>query len=327
MEIDRQLGERADKALGQKNLDMVYHYYWSKHDKAIKPHEQALATDKKFGKDADISGDLNNIGMIYALQKEYKSAIEYFNESVSLIEKLRQATDGEVRRDYLADQSYTYQLLASAYIRDNDISSAFQTIELSKAKLLAERFGGSEWKIGIQEVNQIQETLDEDTAIIVYANVNRENIIQFAITREEFTGREVSRKSFVQSSMDKYHIPISTLLINQHNLSENNNDFDNIINYYGSLLREPSSQGERGRLAGINKIRGSRQRANAGDIGRGLYELLIKPMEAQIKDKKNLVIIPDGVLSFMPFETLIDENGQYLVENHYIKLYPICGYT
>ena len=307
LEINRKLGKEADEALSLKNLDMVYRYYWSKHDKAIKPHEQKLATDKKFGKDADISGDLNNIGMVYLLQKEYKPAIGSFNESVSIIEKLRKATTGEVRRGYLADQTYTYQLLASAYIRDNDISSAFRTIELSRAKLMAERFAGDKKKIRLQEVEQIRETLGEDTAIIVYANVNREDIIQFAITREEFTGREVSRKSFVQSSIDKYHTPIKALLINQHNLSENKNDFDNIINYYSSLLREPSPQDERERRADIDKL------------GKGLYELLIKPMEAQLADKKNLIIVPGGILTFVPFETLIDRNGQYLVENYHIN--------
>ena len=307
LEINRKLGKEADEALSLKNLDMVYRYYWSKHDKAIKPHEQKLATDKKFGKDADISEDLNNIGMVYLLRKEYKPAIGSFNESVSIIEKLRKATTGEVRRGYLADQSYTYQLLASAYIRDNDISSAFRTIELSRAKLMAERFAGDKKKIRLQEVEQIRETLGEDTAIIVYANVNREDIIQFAITGEEFTGMEVSRKSFVQSSIDKYHTPIKALLINQHNLSENKNDFDNIINYYSSLLREPSPQDERERRADIDKL------------GKGLYELLIKPMEAQLADKKNLIIVPGGILTFVPFETLIDRNGQYLVENYHIN--------
>ena len=43
LEINRKLGKEADEALGLKNLDMVYRYYWSKHDKAIKPYEQKLA--------------------------------------------------------------------------------------------------------------------------------------------------------------------------------------------------------------------------------------------------------------------------------------------
>ncbi len=330
LEINRKLGKEAGEALGLKNLDMAYRFYWSKHDKAIKPHELKLVTDKKSGKDEDISGDLNNVGMIYVLQKEYKTAIEYFNESVSLIEKLRRTTAGEERRNYLARQIYASQLLASAFIKDSDISSAFQTIELSRAKLMAERFARKEKNIRLQEIKQIRETLGEDTAIIVYANVNSEDIIQFTITREELTGREVSRKSFVQSSMDKFRAPIKTLLINQNSLSENKNDFDNIINYYSSLLREPSPQDEGGRRTNIDKPGESPRRllsgesprrllsgespprlpdgqgrllsgesshgANAGEIGRRLHELLIKPMEAQIKDKKNLIIIPDGIL-------------------------------
>ena len=307
LEINRELGKEADDALALKNLDMYYRFYWSKHDKAIKPHEQKLATDKKYGKDEDISGDLNNLGMVYLLQKEYKTAIEYFNESVSIIEKLRKATTGEVHRGYLARQIYVSQLLTSAFIKDADISSAFQIIELSREKLMAERFARKEKIIRLQEVEQVQKTLGEDSAIIVYANVNSEEIIQFTITGEEFTGREVSRKSFVQSSIDKYHTPIKALLINQHNLSENKNDFDNIINYYSSLLREPSPQDERERRADIDKL------------GKGLYELLIKPMEAQLADKKNLIIVPGGILTFVPFETLIDRNGQYLVENYHIN--------
>ena len=89
------MGKEADEALSLKNLDMAYRFYWSKHDKAIKPYEQKLATDKKFGKDADISRDLNNIGKVYLLQKEYKTATEYFNESVSITERLRKATTGD----------------------------------------------------------------------------------------------------------------------------------------------------------------------------------------------------------------------------------------
>jgi hypothetical protein len=42
--------------------------------------------------------------------------------------------------------------------------------------------------------------------------------------------------------MDKFRAPIKTLLMNQNSLSENKNDFDNIINYYSSLLRAPLPQ-------------------------------------------------------------------------------------
>jgi CHAT domain-containing protein len=39
-----------------------------------------------------------------------------------------------------------------------------------------------------------------------------------------------------------------------------------------------------------------------------LYQTLIEPIEAKIKNK-NLIIIPDGILGYIPFETLISENA------------------
>ena len=52
------------------------------------------------------------------------------------------------------------------------------------------------------------------------------------------------------------------------------------------------------------------QSGNTTEIGKELYKLLIKPMEGQIKGKKNIIIVPDGILAFVPFETLIGGNGK-----------------
>ncbi|MHC4268764.1 MAG: CHAT domain-containing protein [Planctomycetota bacterium] len=378
LNIDRKLGEDALKDMDSKNLDMVYSFYWSKHDKIIYPYEQALAINKKFEKDSDISEDLNRIGKVYVSKEKYKTAIKYFTESLTIVEELLEQTDalsiieklhkltiGDVRKRFFYDQLHSYKLLAPAYIKDNNFKSAIEVIELSKAKLFIERFAISVKTknrqvkmIMLQELDKIQKTLDDDTAIIIYANVDLENIVQIAITRKEVTGKEVSRKSFVQSSIDKYGTQINTLLINQRGLSYSKPDFDNIINYYGSLLKEVPFHGERGRrlsggpgidvlidlrvvspliskpkipdsvfsdnLLGINNIMGNCYKlkaTNAREIGKVLYDLLIKPMDNQVKDKKNLILVPSGILSFVPFETLIDGNGQYLVENHCISYF------
>ncbi len=52
-----------------------------------------------------------------------------------------------------------------------------------------------------------------------------------------------------------------------------------------------------------------------------LYEVLIRPFEEEIRDFKNLVVVPDGALVYLPFEALM-KNGRYLVENHRIKYEP-----
>ncbi len=326
LEVDRKLQEEADEVLVSKNLDLFYRFYWNKHDKIIYPYEQVLANNRKIGKDTDIYRDLNRIGIVYLAQKEYKTAIEHFKESVSIIEELRKNATGEIRKRFLSNLVYACQLLTSAYIKDGDANSAFQTIELIRAKLLIEKFTENgkyikkkeKW-IRLQEVEKIRKTLDDDTVIIIYANVNMENMVQIAITKKGITGKEISRKSFVQLSIDKYDAQIKTLLINQHSLGEKKNDFSNIINYYGSLLKEPPLRGRRGRGADIYRSREDMHRVNAKKIGSSLHELLIKPMEEQLKDKKNIIIVPDGILNFVPFGALIDENGRYLVEKHSIS--------
>ncbi|MDP6923439.1 MAG: CHAT domain-containing tetratricopeptide repeat protein [Candidatus Scalindua sp.] len=322
LDVDRKLKEEAEEVLTSRNLDLYYRFYWNKHDKIIYPYERDMANNKKIRKDIDLSRNLNRIGIASILQEEYKTAIDRLKESVSIIEELRKTETGEIRKRLLNDLLYSYQLLASAYIKDNDAPSAFQTIELTRAKLQIEWFTSSESekdrkkkekRIWLQEVEEIQETLDDDTAIIVYANINLEKIVQIAIAKRGITGKEVSRKSFVQSSIGKYEAQIKTLLINLHKLSNNKNDFNNIINYYGSLLSAPPLQGRRGRETDTDRF------SETKEIGGALYELLIKPIEEQVKDKKNLIIIPDGILAFVPFGTLIDEDGRYLVEKYNIS--------
>lgn len=323
--LDRKLAVKASNERNLKNLDLAYNYYWTKHDKIFYPHEMSLAIKKKSETEMDVSGDLNRIGKVHVLREEYKTAINYFIESMDMIERLLHRSvkeeSTEARRKYLAGQLNTYQLLASAYTKDNDVNSALRTIELSRAKLLSERLDTNERKIRL-ETEEIQSTLDDDSVIIVYENVNREEMIQIAITRKDLVGKEIPGKSFVQSSIGKYRPSLDILSITQHNPGGNNHDFETIINYYGSLLRTSSLQNEKGRKECVNKLRESIRKTNIENIGRSLYGLLIKPIEAQVQGKKNLIIVPGDILTFLPFETFIDENGQYLAENHNIIYMP-----
>ncbi len=320
------------------NIGDVYRS-WGQYAKAIKYYEEALVIGRRLGREDQVAGVLNGIGIVYYKKKDYQTAIRYFKESVIIKEKLRRTATGSVRRDYLASQLNTYQLSTSAYIRNSDISSAFKTIELSRAKLLTERLTGNKSKVKLPNIKEIQKTLGEDTAILIYANVNLQDVVQIAITSEEITGIETSNKSFVQSSIDKYETMIKLLLENQRGIkiikkdkkdqllsdnTETKSGFYNIINYYRSLLINPSLQNGRG-LKVITKKSKKIQDINAKELSKELYKLLIKPLDGQIKGKQNLIIIPDDILAFVPFETLIDEDSKYLVENYRITYTQSIG--
>jgi CHAT domain-containing protein len=53
-----------------------------------------------------------------------------------------------------------------------------------------------------------------------------------------------------------------------------------------------------------------------------LYEMLIQPIEAEISVKKNLVIVPHGMLHYLPFQALLSREGKYLIESFTISYVP-----
>ena len=51
-------------------------------------------------------------------------------------------------------------------------------------------------------------------------------------------------------------------------------------------------------------------------IARELDEMLMAPVRPLLGDKTHLIISPDGQLNVMPFDALVDEAGQYLIESY-----------
>lgn len=58
------------------------------------------------------------------------------------------------------------------------------------------------------------------------------------------------------------------------------------------------------------------------DDARGLYDLLLKPAEQQLRGKTSLCIVPDAVLWDLPFQALVPRDGQYLVQDYAISYAP-----
>ena len=62
---------------------------------------------------------------------------------------------------------------------------------------------------------------------------------------------------------------------------------------------------------------------NRKTLSRRLYELLIRPFQAQLDRQKALCIVPDKILSYVPFAALISpESGQYLVADFLLLSSP-----
>lgn len=60
---------------------------------------------------------------------------------------------------------------------------------------------------------------------------------------------------------------------------------------------------------------------------RQLYDILIKPIEAELTPGSLLAIVPDGALRSLPFSVLIDSQNRYLVEKTRVTIAPALAYS
>jgi CHAT domain-containing protein len=57
-----------------------------------------------------------------------------------------------------------------------------------------------------------------------------------------------------------------------------------------------------------------------------LYDVLIQPIESLLDDRKQVCIIPDKILSYLPYGALISPtSGKYLIEEHTLFFSPSCN--
>lgn len=176
--------EIGQKILGKQDIITrelsnigTVHTLQKNYEKALEYFEQALKIDRIINKPDDIARELHRIGLVYYYKGKYSEAITQFEESVLLKERLRETAKGEIRRDYLVSQIETYRFLISCYVQKNDISNIFNTVELSRAKLLAEQLAVSN-EIKIPNIEQIQQNIPENFAILIYSYSGNSALVQ-----------------------------------------------------------------------------------------------------------------------------------------------------
>jgi len=309
--INEALGAKSEIA---SNLALKGNIYRSfkKYSLALENLKMALTINRDLGRKEHIIYQLDNLGFVYGDLNQNDKGIECFTEAVHLTEELRKTAKGEIRRTYLEKQLHIYQVLAKALLIKGDISGVLGAIEQSRARQLTEQIAGIDEDTKTPTLNEVQKGLTADEAIILFNNINGDSFILMVITSDDVAMQEVSKESFLVKSSEKYQKPVLMLLEKergiitpmQHDMtgavldkSEHKTDFETAIKYYRTLLTSSGHSEE------------------AKDFGKSLYQLLIHPVQKVIEGKSKVTIVPDGILGYLPFETLISSNGNYFIQN------------
>ncbi len=80
-------------------------------------------------------------------------------------------------------------------------------------------------------------------------------------------------------------------------------NYSRLVKDYLKSLRDPSSNSYR-------------------ELSKKIYHYLVDPVADRLSKYKHLIIVPDGALNYIPFETLINQNDRYLVEDFDITYSP-----
>lgn len=277
--------------------------------------QKALKIRRELNEKSFMSSSLNNLAVLYMDMQKVDEAISLLNESVRILEELRETARGDVKRDFLSAQIQSYQNLIVAYVKDKQPGKAFVINEMSRSKQLAERLTGRN-AYQIPGTAEALTMIDSSTVVLSIATTDNPSITSFTVDNRGVTARLSARdmltrmllqniqiKSFVVSQLEreeierlqKYLEEDVNVQLDQH-LSKK--IFEKSVRSYTQLLNSKVY---------IDVVK-------AREIAKVYYSYFIAPVEQQLEGKSKLVIMPDGVLGLIPFETLIDHNGRYVIE-------------
>jgi len=285
--------------------------------------EKAFNLDKNLNKMDAVARDLNNLGSLYVLLNNFKKATLYLENSIKIKEKIRENVKGNVKRDYLANQLYTYQGLIEIHMATNNVRGAFDILEKSRSKQLEEDL--SKDKSSSVSVKQAMANIPEDAAVLAYANFDWKHKIIIVLTNKIIKGYVVSDSNFVTNSLKISKAEAIKIKGRTHRgfktvRSQFINSFDNLRGNQSAGLMEVIHS-----YRSLLNMEAPPNKKYMNHLSSKLYDLLILPVLSDIKGKKSLIIMPDNILSYIPFETLMDKKGKYLIEKYDISYIQSMG--
>jgi len=340
--IMRQVSDRRGEATTLSNIGLIY-YNISQPQKALKYLNQALPIMQKVGYRVGEAITLNNIGFVYRDTKQPTEAIKNLQKSVQITLEIRSSLPQKNRQNFLESKSGMAVALVEILINENQADRAFQWVNIATTADLADytrlinaKVANPQAQTAIDEWNQknqqlqllrrqLQNNFSENLSrqmreLETEVNRKPEEIRrQFPEVAELF---ETTPKDIAQL---KASIPPDTVVI-QPVLLTNIKDVPNTVALF--VLTKDSLNVQKIPIdpEQLDKLltQYPKELQNTGYTnftvtGSKLYDILIRPVENQIKalSPKQLSIIATGKLRYIPFETLYDKKkDEFLIQKY-----------
>jgi CHAT domain-containing protein/tetratricopeptide (TPR) repeat protein len=283
------------------------------YEKAIHTLETLAAIEEKEGKYEDLATILNNIGAMYFLDKNFSVAADYFEKSAGFAQK---QIDGlnmseKDKLTFYQSQVSAYDFLTACHANLNNAEGAFYSMERSRSRVLSERMAKGK-NMEVPSLYDLQQLLKPDEACIMYSLMSGHEVSILVVTNKHAMVTFHKDDNFIGTIKEK-HLD----RINKEHRERSGRD-----------NAKPIERDSRVTLADFQKVTQLTRKffevpgmadAELTEYLKGYYRFLMLPVANRLTGIKKLMISPNDVLNFIPFEALQQHDGKYLVEKYDVK--------
>jgi CHAT domain-containing protein len=336
------------------NISPVY-ILQRNYTEALSVSQRSVSLARETGRKVDLFVALTNLGYSQLGLNRLADARQSFEEAVSIVEALRTQVAGgiEERQRYFEAGMQAHHGLLNVLVKENRPADALMLAERAKARALLDIL--QQGRVSVQKSMTVKEQDEERQLKSQLTQLNRElaRVKQSdpAHVTEAETQLEKARLNYeaFQNALYASHPELKTQrgeapIINSRELAGLlPNSSSVLLEYvvsdeqtYLFVITKPAETADtqiqvytvpikRAELA--KQIESFRQQLAGRDLGfrasaTKLYDSFLKPAEAQLRGKTNVVIAPDNSLWDMPFQALVNGAGRFLIEDASVTYAP-----
>ncbi|HKQ89520.1 MAG TPA: CHAT domain-containing tetratricopeptide repeat protein [Blastocatellia bacterium] len=354
------LGADAEKrslALALANMTNAY-LAVRKFSEALPIAERAVSLARQVGQPLDIWSALTAAGHCQLALQRPAEARQSFTEAVAIIERLRGQAVGsaEDSQRYFEEGLRAHHGLLSLLVKENQPQEALVFAERVKARTLLDAL--QQGRVSVQKAMTAEERERERRLKLGLTMLNTQltRITQSGKPDPQRIGDLTPRLEKARLDYEAFQ---TSLYAAHPELKTHRGDAPVIkVDELPTLIHAPDSalleyvvtddatylftvtKADDKREAGTKvftlpikraelarQVEDFRRRMAGRDLGfrdaaRRLYDLLLKPAQAQLRGKTDLVIAPDDKLWELPFQALLADNNRYVLEKSAVSYAP-----
>ena len=291
------------------------------------------------------------LGIIARRSADLPAARDYYLRALDAVEQLSASIKiEEFRSGFIDNKSEMYQAAVQLLIDMNRPEEALQVAERAKSRSFADMLANSEtdWQAGADStLTRRLEVLGDSIRLSegkigalqqysagegLYRNRISALNDSLAALRKAYSDLLTQIKAANPELADAVSVDplplaeIQAMLGNNTLLLEYFFAGENLVCWVVDqnqvrVIVTPSKRSELAETIGQFR-RAIQKRASTERFSRTLYDLLIQPVEAYLPAGSQLVLVPHGVLHYLPFPALRSAEGSYLIDSHPLALAP-----